>query len=139
MLKNQIPAAFAKHGPLTNEGLRRAIPGASRSGVHRLLQDMKDGGKIYISGYFKSNGKVGGGHLPIYSLGNLPDAAKPITRKEQQAARKIEALTKPKKIKPEPKDNGRPTILRTGIKPKPVKFSVTVVRPQLGVWAGLML
>lgn len=138
MLKNQIPAAFAKHGPLTNEGLRRAIPGASRSGVHRLLQNMHTSQQIYISGHFRSNGKVGGAHVPIYSLGNLPDVAKPETRKEQQAARKIEALTKPESVKPEPKDTGRPTIMRFAIrpiaKPEPMR-----ARPQpAGMWSGLM-
>ena len=138
MLKNQIPAAFKKHGSLTNEGLRKVIPGASRSGVHRLLQDMHIRGKIYISGHFKSNGKVGGGHVPIYSLGNLPDAAKPETRKEQQAARKIEALTKPEKAKPEPKDTGRPTIMRIAIRPM-AKPEPMRARPQpTGMWSGLM-
>lgn len=137
MLKHTIPSALEKHGPLTNEGLRKAIPGASRSGVHRLLQEMKDSGKIYISGYFKSNGKVGGGHVPVYSLGNLPDVAKPETRKEQQAARKIEAL-KPESVKPAAKDIGRPTILRFAIKPM-AKPAPMRARPQpAGMWSGLM-
>jgi hypothetical protein len=138
MLKNKIPAAFAKHSPLTNEGLRKAIPGASRSGVHRLLQELKGAGKIYISGHHKSNGKVGGGHVPIYSLGNLPDAAKPKTRKEQQAARKVEALTKPEKVKYEPKDIGRPVVLRFAIKPM-ARPEPMRARPQpAGMWSGLM-
>ena len=137
MLKNQIPAAFAKHGPLTNEGLRRAIPGASRSGVHRLLQEMHASQQIYISGHFRSNGKVGGAHVPIYSLGNLPDVAGPVTRKEQQAARKVQAL-KPEKAKHEAKDNGRPMLLRIAIKPM-VKPEPMRARPQTaGMWSGLM-
>ena len=137
MLKKQIPAAFAKHGPLTNEGLRKAIPGASRSGVHRLLQELKDSQQIYISGYYKSDGKVGGGHVPIYSLGNLPDAAKPETRREQQATRKVEAL-KPQKIKPAPKDSGRPTILRIAIKPMVTPAPVRSKPQPAGMWSGLM-
>ena len=138
MLKNQIPAAFAKHGSLTNEGLCKAIPGASRSGVHRLLQNLKDSQQIYISGHFKSDVHVGGGHVPIYSLGNLPDAAKPETRKEQQSARKVEALAKPEKFKPEPKDNGRPVVLRIAIKPM-AKPAPMRARPQpAGMWSGLM-
>jgi hypothetical protein len=138
MLKNEIPAALAKHGPQSNEGLRRAIPGASRSGVHRLLQDMHTSQQIYISGHFRSNGKVGGAHVPIYSLGNLPDVAKPVTRREAQAARKLEPFKKPEKVKPAAKDNGRPTILRIAIKPM-AKPEPMRARPQpAGMWSGLM-
>ncbi len=139
MLKHEIPAALAKHGPKSNEGLRRVCPGASRSGVHRVLQEMKDARAIHIVGYVRSNDRVGGAHVPIYALGNLPDVAKPVTRREAQSARKLEPLTKPEKAKPEPKENSRPMVLRIGIKPKPVQFAVTVVRPAAGMWAGLML
>lgn len=139
MLKHQIPAAFAKHGPQSNEGLRQVCPGASRSGVHRVLQEMKDARAIHIVGYVRSNDRVGGAHVPIYALGNLPDVAKPVTRKEQQAARKLEPLTKPEKVKPEKKDNGRPTILRIAIKPQ-AQPALVRARPQpAGMWSGLML
>jgi len=138
MLKNEIPAALAKHGPQSNEGLRQVCPGASRSGVHRVLQEMKDARAIHIVGYVRSNDRVGGAHVPIYALGNLPDVAKPVTRKEQQAARKIEALIKPEKIKPAPKDTGRPVILRFAIKPM-AKPEPMRARPQpAGMWSGLM-
>ena len=103
-----------------------------------MLQGMKDSGKIYISGYFKSNGKVGGAHVPIYSMGNLPDVAKPVSRDERKAARKIELLTKPEKAKHEAKDNGRPMLLRIAIKPM-LKPEPIRARPQpAGMWSGLM-
>ena len=138
MLKNQIPAAFAKHGPLTNEGLRHVCPGASRSGVHRVLQEMKDARAIHIVGYVRSNDRVGGAHVPIYALGNLPDVAKPVTRREAQAARKLEPFKKPEKVKPAAKDNGRPTILRIALKPM-AKPEPMRARPQpAGMWSGLM-
>lgn len=138
MLKHRIPAAFAEHGPLSNEGLRKVLPGASRSGVHRLLQDLKNDKKIYVSGYFKSNGKIGGACVPIYALGNLPDVAKPLTRDEQRVIRKIEALTRPEKVKYESKNIGRPMILRTPMKPL-IKSESSRTKPQpAGIWSGLM-
>lgn len=139
MLKNEIPAALAKHGPQSNEGLRQVCPGASRGGVHRVLQEMKDARAIHIVGYVRSNDRVGGAHVPIYALGNLPDVAKPVTRKEAQAARKLEPFKKPEKVKPAAKDNGGPTILRIALKPiaKPEPMRA---RPQpAGMWSGLML
>ena len=139
MLKHQIPAAFAKHGPQSNEGLRQVCPGASRSGVHRVLQEMKDARAIHIVGYVRSNDRVGGAHVPIYALGNLPDVAKPVTRREAQAARKLEPFKKPEKVKPTAKDTGRPTILRFAIRPM-AKPEPMQARPQpAGMWSGLML
>jgi hypothetical protein len=138
MLKNEIPAALAKHGPQSNEGLRQVCPGASRSGVHRVLQEMKDARAIHIVGYVRSNDRVGGAHVPIYALGNLPDVAKPVTRKEAQAARKLNPVVKPEKVKPAAKDNGRPTILRIAIKPQ-AQPALVRARPQpAGMWSGLM-
>ena len=132
MLKHRIHAALAEHGPLTNESLRRVCPGDSRSGVHRLLQDMKNSGKIYISGYMLSKGRVGGVHTPIYALGDLPDAANNLaTRRDTQAHRKIE---------PEPpaKRGGKQVRVRPLVPPKahqPMRIS----RAQTaGMWSGLM-
>jgi hypothetical protein len=138
MLKQVILAALKEHGPMTNEGLRRVCPGASRSGIHRVFQNLKDNQKIHISGHVRSNGKVGGAHAPIYALGNLPDVAKPVTRKEAQAARKLNPVVKPEKVKPAAKDNGRPTILRIAIKPQ-AQPALVRARPQpAGMWSGLM-
>ena len=132
MLKHTIPAALEKHGPLTNEGLRRVCPGASRSGVHRLLQELKNSGKIYISGYMLSKGKIGGVHTPIYALGDLPDAANNLaTRRDTQAHRKTE---------PEPPARiaVRQVRVRPLVPPK-ARQPMRINRAQTaGMWSGLM-
>lgn len=150
MLKNEIPAAFKKHGPLTNEGLRKAIPGASRSGLHRMLETMRTAKGVYITGYTKSDGVTGGAQVPIYALGDYPDAASPETQRDRLKASKLRTLERRKekesrptpikveKIKPELKDTGRPVVLRIAIKPLVTPAPMRVRHQPAGMWSGLM-
>ena len=139
MLKHTIPAALAKHGPLTKAGLVALIEGASRSGIHLVIQALKANGKIHISGYVRSNGKVGGAHAPIYKLGNRPDVPKPETRKDRQNARKQEAQAKPEAVKPAVRRGGRKAKVKPLVQPQ-AQPAMHINRAQdLGVWGGLMV
>ena len=132
MLKHTIPAALAEHGPLSNAGLRLVLPGASRSGIHLVIQTLKDARKIHITGYVLSDGRVGGAHAPVYALGDLPDVAKPETRKDKQEARKAEP------IKPPARRGGRRLKVKPLVPPKahePMRINRV---HEAGIWSGLM-